>query len=491
MPEEQPMSLLRYAAIALVMCAPACATPGPEQQFVNDAAQALGGRDRVVAVRSMILEGEGRQFNLGQDMSPDTREQTFNVTGWKRQIDLTRQRWRHEMTRTPAFAYFQGQSPQRQVQGVDGSVAYNLAPNGSTTRAAAQAADDRRADFYHHPIVVVAAAFAPGAAVTNVRTQGSERLADVVTADGVRLVLAIDAANHVPARVESKAYHANLGDVTLSTHFADYQEHSGLELPRRITTKVDEFTTGEFRVTSATIDANVDDIAAPAAVTSAAAPSPAPPHVVAEQLARGLWLLGGQSHHSALVEMSDHLVLIDAPQSEARTIAVIAQARELQPKKPLTTVVATHHHFDHTAGIRAAIAEGLTIVTHQGNRAFFEEMAKRPHTIVADALSRRPRPVSVQTFDDELVIKDAARSMALYHVAGNPHSDTMLMVYLPAERVLVEVDAFSPGAAVNPYAANLLDNITRRQLRVDRIVPLHGAVAPFAELLKVSAKATN
>jgi glyoxylase-like metal-dependent hydrolase (beta-lactamase superfamily II) len=203
-----------------------------------------------------------------------------------------------------------------------------------------------------------------------------------------------------------------------------------------------------------------------------------------EPIAPGVWLLAGQSHHSLLIELSKELLLVDAPQSEARTMAVIAKARELRPGKPLTKVITTHHHFDHTAGIRAAIAEGLTIVTHSGNKGFFEEMARRPHTIVVDALAKNARPVAVETVDDERMIKDAQRTVSIYHVAGNPHSDTMLMVHLPAERVIVEVDAFSPGSQVNPYAANLLDNIERRKLQVERVVPLHGAIAPFAELAK-------
>jgi len=67
----------------------------------------------------------------------------------------------------------------------------------------------------------------------------------------------------------------------------------------------------------------------------------------------------------------------------------------------------------------------------------------------------------------------------------------MLMAYLPKERILVEADAFTPGAAVQPYAANLLDNITKRNLRVERIVPLHGTVAPFSELAKTQVRATS
>jgi len=214
----------------------------------------------------------------------------------------------------------------------------------------------------------------------------------------------------------------------------------------------------------------------------------AQPTVTADLIAKGVWFMAGQSHHSVLVEFSDHLVLIEAPLSEARTLAVIAKARETVPGKPLTTLVTTHHHFDHTAGMRAAISEGLTVITQAGNKEFVETMAKRPHTIQPDALAKNAKPVAVATVDEELALKDAARTVMLYHVAGNPHSDTMLLAYLPAERVLVEVDAFTPGSAVQPYAANLLENITKRKLKVDRIVPLHGAIAKFEELGKAVPK---
>jgi glyoxylase-like metal-dependent hydrolase (beta-lactamase superfamily II) len=445
---------------------------------------------RALLLAPLVLEGDGRQFNLGQDMRPDARDQTFTVTGWKRQIDVTQRRLRNELTRTPTFAYFQGQTPQRQVQGVDGTIGFNVSAKGTATRIPAQAADDRRADFYHHPVVLVAAALAPKAKVTNIRASGTERIADIETEDGLRFALAVDESRQ-PVRIESRSYHPNLGDVTLATQFGDYQNSSGVRVPTRLTSRVDDFTTAEFKVTSTSINAQTDDLAAPKETASSAVPTPASPNVVAEVVAPGLWLLAGQTHHSVLAELSDHLLLIDAPQSEARSLAVIAKARELQPAKPLTTVVTTHHHFDHTAGIRAAMSEGLTIITHEGNRSFFEEMGKRPHTIVADVFARSPKPVRVETVGAELLLKDSARTVALYHIAGNPHSDTMLMVYFPSERVVVEVDAFSPGSEVNPYVANLLDNIERRKLRVDRVVPLHGTIAPFAELSKLRAAKTN
>ena len=199
------------------------------------------------------------------------------------------------------------------------------------------------------------------------------------------------------------------------------------------------------------------------------------------------WLLAGGSHHSAVIALGDQLVLVDAPDSEARTLAVIDAAKALVPGKPLTTLVVTHHHFDHTAGLRAAIAAGMRVVTHAKNTAFVEQMAGRPHTLRPDALAKAPANARVEHVDDVRDIGETARPVVLVHLADNPHASAMLAVHLPKEKLLIEVDAFSPGAAVNPYAANLLEHVRRRQLAVDRIVPLHGKVVPFAELEKAVA----
>ena len=119
----------------------------------------------------------------------------------------------------------------------------------------------------------------------------------------------------------------NLGDVAIETSFADYQDAGGLKLPARLTTKTDKYTTAELRVTKQTVDADTGDLAAPAAAASAAAIAGLlPPMVTVEEVAKGIWWLAGQSHHSVLVEFTDHLMLIEAPQNDTRTLAVIAKA---------------------------------------------------------------------------------------------------------------------------------------------------------------------
>ena len=176
-------------------------------------------------------------------------------------------------------------------------------------------------------------------------------------------------------------------------------------------------------------------------------------------------------------------MLIDAPQSDARTLAVIAKARELRPGKPLTHVVNSHHHFDHSGGIRAAVAEGLTVITHEGNAAFIEEIVKRPHTRVPDALAKNPKPLKIETVTDEKVMTDGTMIVNLYSIPGE-HSETMLMAYLPKERALVVIDLYEPGEPANMFLARFVEDLKKRNLRVDRIVPLHGKITPYAQMVK-------
>jgi glyoxylase-like metal-dependent hydrolase (beta-lactamase superfamily II) len=473
--------MLVVAAAALIG---GCTTT-PEHQIVADAADALGGRNRILEVKTFTIEGEGTNGNLGQDMTMDASSQQFKISGYKRSVDVVNLRARTEQTRTPNFAFFQGPQPQIQILGVDGDVGYNVAPNGTPTRTSNAVAKDRRADIYHHPLKIVGAALDPAAVLANARTTGSERAVEITTANGLKFTLAIDTATKLPTRVVSMTDNTNLGDVAIETSFADYQDIGGVKMPARLAVKTDKYPTAEIRVTSQRTNADVGDLAAPAAASSAPPiTGPAPAVVTVEEVAKGIWFLAGQSHHSVLVEFADHLTLIEAPQNDTRTLAVIAKANEVRPGKPLTEVVNSHHHFDHSGGIRAAVSEGLAVVTHKANAAFYQDAVGRAHTIVPDALARAPKPIRIVQVDEELELKDSAMTMNLYHIAGSPHADTLLMAHFPRERVLVEVDVFTPGAAVQPYAANLRENVARRSLKIDRIVPLHGMIAPFSELLK-------
>ncbi len=460
-----------------------CAKPTPEQQIIDDAAKALGGKDKVLAAKTLVLEGEGANGNLGQDLTPEARSQTFSVSGYKRSVDVASPKQRVEQTRVPNFTYFQGQQPQKQTQGVDGEVGYNVNADGAATRTAAAAARDRRIERLHHPLTLVRAALTQGATLSNPRTANNQKIIDITTPDGLALTLALDAANNQPTRIVSMGDNVVLGDVAVETTFADYQPVNGLSLPSHAVTTTDGVMTADLKFTKQALDADAGDLAAPAAATAAQPPAPAEPKVTVEEIEKGVWFLAGQSHHSVAVEFNDHIVLIEAPQSEARTLAVIAEARKLRPGKAVTQVVNTHHHFDHSTGIRAAVSEGLEIVTHKGNEALYQNVATRAHSINPDALAKAPKPIKVVAVDEEVGLRDAKRTLMLYHVTGSAHSDTMLIAYLPKEKLLIEADLYTPGAATNAYAPSLVETVTRLKLNVDKVVPIHGPVGPWTDLV--------
>jgi flavorubredoxin len=208
--------------------------------------------------------------------------------------------------------------------------------------------------------------------------------------------------------------------------------------------------------------------------------------VVVTEVARGLWFLTGSGVPSMVVEFADHVAIVEVPVNEARTQAVIARAKELVPGKPLTQAIVTHHHFDHTGGLRAAVAEGLTIITHRVNEPWFREMVRRKHSITVDALARSPKPLKIVAVDDSYTVKDQAMEMQLQHLVDSTHGDGILAVYFPAQRVYAEPDVWNPGAQIQPHLRSLHADIARRGLQIDRIVPLHGtAVQPYSEFLKV------
>ena len=191
-------------------------------------------------------------------------------------------------------------------------------------------------------------------------------------------------------------------------------------------------------------------------------------------------------------------MLVDVPQTQERALAVIAKTKEVIPNKPIRYLVTSHHHWDHLGGIRTAIDEGATIVTHQSNKAFLERVAKTPHTINPDRLAASKKALKIQTVGAKGTLTDGTRTIELHLLTNYEHTGDMLVVYLPKEKILAEPDAFTPPATPTtalvvtavPYAAALYDNIQRLKLDVQTIAPLHGArTSTVAELAKSAGRA--
>lgn len=474
---------------------------GSPQQVIDDAAAALGGKDRIQAVKTLVVEGQGKDFSFGQGARPDdmgSQSDPWKVTGYKRSYDLAAGRARFEHTRVSLDAFYAGPDPAKAVQGIDGAVAYNVGETGNANRVwGRQEIDARRVEFVRHPLTLLRAALDPAAKLGNARTQGTERLVDVTLPSGPTVTLAINGTTKLPTRIVWMTDVSLIGDAPIETRFADYRAVDGLQMPTRIAMSTDRWLTSDIRIRKQAINGDAGNLAAPANVAAATQPAaPGPILVNAEDVGPGIWYMTGQTHNSVLVEYADHLTLVEAP-SEARTLAVIAKARELRPNKPLTTLVETHHHGDHTGGVRAAVSEGVTtIVAHDSIIPYLQELLRRPHTIIPDALAKKPqsKKVSFVEVGDTFVLKDNSMAINLYHVLDTAHADSNLLVYFPTVRVLTDADLYFPDdrRTVNDtdpqghatFTHSLLLNINHRKLQVDRMMPIHGKLVPYNQFLE-------
>ena len=370
-------------------------------------------------------------------------------------------------------------SGQQRSEGfVSGDIAWNMA--GGNATPASRAVGDRVHQLWITPHGAIRVAMRDiatvrqgegGASVVSFEMAGRFTASATVGADGL------------VSRVDSVFPDPVLGDTAVVTTYDDYRDITGgIKFPMRI-----RQTMGGYPVLNLTVkEVQVNPpLAMP---VPEAARNPAE-RVTSEKVAEGVWFIAGGSHNSVAIELQDQIVLVETPLNDARTQAVIQHVKGLAPGKPIRTVINSHQHFDHSGGVRAAVAEGATIVTHADNAAYFERVFAQANRIRPDAMARAGKKPTFVLVGDKLVIGDAARPIELHRTDGGPHSESLLMVYLPKEKLLIEADSFTPPppntpppAVANANNVNLVENIERLKLAVDRILPLHGRVVPVAEL---------
>jgi glyoxylase-like metal-dependent hydrolase (beta-lactamase superfamily II) len=287
-----------------------------------------------------------------------------------------------------------------------------------------------------------------------------------------RLVGYINASNLIE-RVETWVDHPVLGDEHLEFFYSDYRDLGGVRAPLRVTQKQVGMET--FVATTATARANPADLAAlMTPLSSAGSPPPAAPlpPAASEKLADGVYRITG-GYVSMAVEFRDFVVVLEGGQSDARGQAVLAETKRLFPNKRIRYVVNTHPHFDHAGGLGPFIADGITILADDNAKYFLEQALGTPRTLVGDTLAKSKKKPKVEGVVADQVVTDGARSLELHHVAGLEHSDSMLIAYLPKEKILFCADFRLPTDQPDPSLVTLRENIERLQLDIDRVVMVH------------------
>jgi glyoxylase-like metal-dependent hydrolase (beta-lactamase superfamily II) len=490
------------AAVAALVIGAAAQAASPELQLVTRAAEALGGRTRVMAVKTLQIVGYGElaYMNGGGNISADPAapQKWQKVLDYTRTVDLEhwRTRVQQRLKMDFVFASTVGQlGLNRTNETLDGDIAYDIgggflaAPQAGPQPprpASAAAARQRRVEMLAHPLTIIRAALDPGTRLTRLRKQGTLQLIDITTREGDTLTLAVHAATALPAWVSYVGPNANLGDVTYRTAFTGYVPERGIQLPMGFATTIDfrNVVQSKLYVDRNIVDGPIDDLAAPAAVRAPRTPAPAaaadtaavPPTKVADHV----WFLNGNT----FLEFDDHLTMVEANRTDAALRSVLDAANRLVPGKRVTQVIQTHHHFDHSVGLRAAVAEGLTIISRRGNEIIFREMATRPATLFPDALGRNPKPLKFVPVDDHLKLKDATNEVDIYHILGNYHMADGVIVHVPASKVLVEADLSTQDWDFNWWGDSLMNNIEYRKLAVETNLSVHASQPyPLAEVV--------
>ncbi|MCB5188154.1 MBL fold metallo-hydrolase [Methylobacillus caricis] len=451
---------------------------------LQDASEALG----VAKIQSIAFTGTGRWYQFGQAPNTKSPWPPFDVSSYDATINYGQPAARVQITRkqvVEAGRVRPAPVEQKPDQYVSGNAAWNLAaaPGAATPTVQPQPAqlEERITEIWTTPQGFLKAAAANNA--TSQAHNGGTKL--TFTAGKNRYVGIINVKNQVE-RVQTWIDNPVLGDTEIDYTYSNYKDFNGVLFPAHIVRKQGGYPVLDLNIASVTPNAAAHiDVPAEASASNAQSIL-----VTSEELAPGVYYLKGGTHHSVLIDQKDHLVIVEAPLNEARSEAVIAKAKELVPNKPIRYLVNTHHHFDHSGGLRTFVDEGATIVTQQANKPYYEKIWAAKHTINPDRLAKSNKSAKFAAFSDKHVLTDGQRNIEIHTIKDSGHNDAFALIYLPAEKILIEADAYTPlpagapvPASINPYSVNLYDNIKRLKLNVDKIAALHGPnVVTLADL---------
>lgn len=474
---------------ALAQRAPLRSSPTP-RGIVARAVAAMGGEQALRGVRAVTTEFYGVTFALGQEETPGS---PARATATVARIVADYAGGRRLSTLESRGIQGQVNRVRRVIQGDVGMIETDGRPAaaGPALVRTEQASLRRPAERLLLAALDNPAALGPLAP----KSWRGEPMDGVRYAAGPdTLDLWFDRRSGLLTVTETLSDDPVLGDRRTVSWFTRWQPAGGVRFARQYDVEVNGRLQTHSVFTALTVNPETPDslFAIPDSIRSLAQPGatpPAPMSVALVELAPGVWRAEGGTHFSLVVDQGARLVVVEAPLSATRFGAVLDTLRSRFPGKPVGVVVMTHHHADHSGGIRTALAARLPVVAHARNARFVRDIAAARHTLAPDALSRAPRAPVLRTVEDSLVLGEGDSRVVVYTLPTT-HAEGMLAAYVPAARLLFVSDVLSPAATLAPAgSAELAAFAQARGLEIARVAGGHGGVAGWTDVARAAASA--
>jgi glyoxylase-like metal-dependent hydrolase (beta-lactamase superfamily II) len=452
------VGLLALACALTAATSASAQEDGPARTVLEEAAEAMGGLEKLRGLDNVVLTGFGQRvyYQGGGNVTGDERappkwqaltdvQRTFDLPGERA---LYQERWAHEFPFAGFFGLYYARNSAVQTGGLllDHPLPALLEALDAETRLGAVSIDD-------------------GLIVVQFMPEGSSSPAWI----------GIDPVTHLPRFSRWIAGHVNLGDLTTTAWFTGYTPVEGVQLPLGLMQELDwrEQVSLMFQVDSYRVNAAAAEL--PVFPAPPPPPSGAPAQAQVTKVGDGVWDVRVGTAGGPVIEFADRLVMFEAYGGEAQTLARIDAANALVSGKKVEAVIVTHHHFDHTGGLRAALSRGLEVIAQRGNEGIIREMAGRPAVHYPDALAKNPHPLAFTPVDDELVLEDAIQRLEIYRVVEHAHMPDAVFAYLPRHKLMMEGDLGDEAWQLHWWGSALAANIAHYRIDPERNIAVHGS----------------
>lgn len=499
----------KLAAVATVLLLPACATAPTGRGLAQDAVAAMGGLEQLRRVETLVMSGgKGTRNRLGQSVRVTDADDTAQLADVVETLDLAEGRAAldYQVSLGGFMQHRQEVLTKRDgrlvgLENVAGRPLAVVSPDGLFSWGSQNSPEFllRRNAI---SVAIAAATTAPADPPVD-RTLAGRILTSTtaVLPSGETATVFFEPISKVIAGYEVLDTESMLGDVAAQYVLDDYRAvATGLTLPHRVTiikggVSYSEVQFAAIAVNDPTARAvfGIGEEAVADADRALAAGSYSP--ITLTKVADRVYFARAYSHNSLVVEFPTWLAVVEAAYTDAQSHTLARVLSEQFPGKPIRYAAVTHHHYDHTGGVRGLASHGATILVERGHEPEMRMVLETPHTSPPDALETKRQAGetvgALEVFEEKKVLSDGGQTLELYAITGNPHAEPMVIAYVPSARVLFQSDLFFPGtgAPASPDAVHLLDAVRALKLRVSTNVGGHGGVGPFGELEMAAAQA--